>query len=394
VTFSLSAIVAAISVVIWLYLFFLRGAFWRLRKFDDDGGKFAAAEKFPRVCAIVPARNEAPTIGATVEALLRQDYPGIFSVAVVDDHSNDGTAEVASRAAVERSGGARFAIYSAEALPDGWTGKLWALNEGVRRVSEEIGSRGEAIEFFWFTDADIQHAPGALRRLVARAEQERLDLASLMVLLRSRTLPERLLIPAFVYFFLQLYPPKWVADLKSRTAGAAGGCLLIRREALQRIGGLASIRDAVIDDCALARAVKTSGGRIWLGVTRASRSLRDYSHFAEIRNMIARTAFTQLRYSGFILLLTIIGLLLTYVAPVTLLFTGNAFSRALATLSCCLMAASFFPTVRYYRVSPFWVLTLPVIALFYAHATVLSAIRYWLGRGGQWKGRAQAPSRM
>jgi hopene-associated glycosyltransferase HpnB len=409
VSISFGAAVGVLCTGVWIYLVFFRGAFWRLANFDDDHRAISTVPQFPRVCAVVPARNEAATIGVTVAALLQQDYPGTFHVVVVDDHSDDGTANVAKRIAAENGGEGRFAVYSAAPLPQGWTGKLWALNEGVRVVCSQPGQQpqgsadsalryrfgakgGEVAEYLWFTDADVQHAPDTLRRLVARAEDDHLDLASLMVLLRARTFPEKLLIPAFVYFFLQLYPPQWIANPKSRTAGAAGGCLLIRSSALQRIGGPAAIRDALIDDCTLARAVKNAGGRLWMGVTRASASLRGYRSFAEIRDMIARTAFTQLRYSASLLILTIVALFLTYIAPVALLFAGTPISRILGVLSCVLMAASFLPTVRYYRLSPTWVLPLPLTAVFYAQATLLSAVRFWLGHGGQWKGRAQAPS--
>jgi hopene-associated glycosyltransferase HpnB len=401
VTLSAPFVVGVLSAGIWVYLFFFRGAFWRLTDFDDDRRTIPAELTFPRVCAIVPARNEAPTIARTVSSLFEQDYPGEFSVVIVDDHSDDGTAQNASEAAarvaniaggVGAGGGTeRFAVYSAEALQSGWTGKLWALNQGVSHVLAEAGQRGEPIDFFWFTDADIEHAPDTLRRLVARCESDRLDLASLMVLLRARTLPEKLLIPAFVYFFLQLYPPRWIADPNARTAGAAGGCLLIRGSALQRIGGLAAIRDALIDDCTLARAVKHTGGRLWMGVTHSSASLRDYRSFGEIRDMIARTAFTQLRYSAALLALTVVGLLLTYFAPVALLFSRNTSAWMLGLVTCCLMICSYVPTVYYFRLVPARALFLPLAAMFYAQATMLSAIRFWRGRGGQWKGRSQAP---
>ena len=399
-TISFGAAVGVVCAGVWIHLFFFRGGFWRVWMFDDDRGQVPVPQQFPPVIAIVPARNEAATIGLTVVALLKQEYPGSLRVVMVDDHSDDGTGrvaaknaeEVAALAATENRGIAEFAIYSAATLPSGWTGKLWALNEGVRCASQGEQKREESAEFYWFTDADVEHAPDTLRRLVSRAKTDKLDLASLMVLLRARSFPEKILIPAFLYFFLQLYPPKWIADRASHTAGAAGGCLLIRREALQRIGGLAAIRDAMIDDCALARAVKNSGGRIWMGVTRASISLRDYASFTEIRDMIARTAFTQLHYSALLLLLTMVGLGLTYLAPVALFFVGGTPARALGVLSYVTMASSFLPAVRYYRLSPAWVLLLPATALFYAWATLLSAVRYWLGKGGQWKGRAQAPS--
>ncbi len=276
-------------------------------------------------------------------------------------------------------------VVTASALPAGWTGKLWALNEGV------VTAAAEAPAFYWFTDADITHAPDTLRRLVARAEQNNLDLASFMVLLQAKTLPERALIPAFLYFFLMLYPPRWIADEDLSTAGAAGGCILLRREALDRIGGLASIRGEVIDDCALARAVKESGGRVWMGLTRESASLRAYGTFGEIRDLIARTAFTQLRYSALFLAGTLAGMFLTYLAPVMLLFVHDSTAKLLGLLAWLLMTLSFLPTVRFYRLSPAWAPLLPLTALFYSYATWLSAARYWMGKGGLWKGRAQAP---
>jgi hopene-associated glycosyltransferase HpnB len=226
--------------------------------------------------------------------------------------------------------------------------------------------------------------------LVARAEQNKLDLASFMVLLQAKTLPERALIPAFLFFFLKLYPPRWTADANSSTAGAAGGCLLLRRESLERLGGFPAIRSEVIDDCALARAVKRSGGKIWMGLTRASVSLRAYRSFSEIRDMIARTAFTQLRYSTLLLAGTLAGMFFTYLAPVALLFVHDPAPRILGLTTWLLMSVSFLPTARFYRVSPVWAPLLPLTALFYSYSTWLSAVRYWLGHGGQWKGRSQA----
>ena len=377
----ISLFVAAIPLAIWLYLFYARGNFWRLR---EDKIEPSPLENWPRVVTIVPARDEAETISRTVSALAKQDYPGKFSIIVVDDHSEDGTAALARHAAEESGAAGRITIHPASELPPGWTGKLWALNEGIRAAKDQ------AAEFIWFADADVAHAPDTLRRLVYRAEKESLDLASLMVLLPVKTFPERLLIPPFLYFFLMLYPPRWIADPKARTAGAAGGCILLRRDALERIGGIAAIRGEVIDDCALAGAVKESGGKIWMGLTRASVSLRGYGSFAEIRDMIARTAFTQLRYSFPLLLATLIGLAATYLLAWILFFTAHGISWLLADVTISLMTATFLVTVRFYRLSPLWALTLPVAAAFYGAATCLSAVRYWLGRGGQWKGRAQA----
>jgi hopene-associated glycosyltransferase HpnB len=382
---SAAILTAAISLAIWIYLVFARGWFWRLRAFDNDQTIVVPLNRWPRIIAVVPARNEAETIGRVVAALVRQDYPGEFSIVVADDHSEDGTAELARRSGAECGASERISIHTAAPLPAGWTGKLWALNEGVTQAAKD------APEFYWFTDADVVHALDTLRRLVARGESGKLDLASLMVILQTRTLPERALIPPFLYFFLELYPPSWIADADARAAGAAGGCILLRRSALERIGGLARIRGEVIDDCTLAQAVKKSGGRIWMGLTRMSVSLRAYGSFGEIRDMIARTAFTQLRYSAPALLGTLVGMSFTYIAPVVVLFARDSIAHILGAAAWTLMSMSFLPTVRFYRLSPFWAPLLPLAATFYSHATWLSAVRYWHGRGGEWKGRAQAP---
>jgi hopene-associated glycosyltransferase HpnB len=377
-------LIATIPLLIWLYLFFARGNFWQLQEDTSEG---TPLPHWPPVVIIVPARNEAELIARSVTSVAKQAYPGEFSVIVVDDHSDDSSAALALGAARESGGARRFTVHSATDLPPGWTGKLWGMNEGV------LAAADHAPEFFWFTDADIEHAPGTLRRLVVRAENDSLDLASLMVLLQAKSFPERLLIPSFLYFFLMLYPPRWIEDPDSRTAGAAGGCILLRRTALERIGGMAAIRNEVIDDCSLARAVKKSGGKIWMGLTRASVSLRSYGSFAEIRDLIARTAFTQLRYSNFLLIATLLALFVAYILPWISFCAGDDPAWFLAGTALCLMAVSFGATVRFYNLSFFWALTLPIAAAFYAYSTCVSALRYWLGRGGQWKGRSQTPQK-
>ena len=403
--------VSFISLASWLYLAVARGGFWRLRPFDDDSSKHESASTWPSVVAVIPARNEAASIRKSVSSLLQQNYPGEFSVIVVDDHSEDGTAQLAQQAAIDLNAESRIQIRSATPLPLGWTGKLWALNEGVNYATAK--SRGAALSrvesrellrpssatpstsatpYYWFTDADIIHAPDTLGRLVARAERDQLDLTSLMVLLQAKTPPERALIPAFLFFFLKLYSPTWIANPKAKTAGAAGGCILLRSEALQRIGGLSAIRTEVIDDCALAQAVKRTGGKIWMGLTRRSVSLRTYNTFSEIRDMIARTAFTQLRYSPALLLATVAGMLLTYIAPVALLFARNPTTQIFAACSWALMSLLYLPTLRFYRLSPLWAPLLPAVAAFYSYGTILSALRFYQGRGAQWKGRSQAVS--
>lgn len=381
---SATFIIGFLSLAIWAVLLFARGGFWRLREFDADHQNIPAPIVWPSVLAIVPARNEAATIDRSIASLVRQGYAGEFRVIVVDDHSVDGTAEIALRSARENNALARVNVQSASPLPPGWTGKLWAISEGLKSADAVPPA------YYWFTDADILHSSDTLQRLVGCAEASALELTSLMVLLQAKTLPERALIPAFLYFFLQLYPPRWIADSRARTAGAAGGCILLRADALKKIGGLAAIRGEVIDDCALAKCVKRAGGRIWMGVTRSSVSLRTYDHWGELREMIARTAFTQLRYSALVLIATLLGLLLTYLAPVFLLFSHNPQSRLLGFAALALMTISYLPTVRFYRLSPLWAFTLPFAALFYFHATCLSALRFWLGRGGQWKGRSAA----
>jgi hopene-associated glycosyltransferase HpnB len=381
-------IVAGISLAIWVVLTFFRTAFWQVRAFDADIDGEASLSQWPRVVAVVPARNEAQTIARCVESLVRQDYPGEFELIVVDDHSEDGTGALA-RSAVESAGEARrVTILEAMDLPSGWTGKLWAEQQGISNAASSHP------EYYWFTDADIVHAPDTLRRLVARSENQRLDLTSLMVLLQAKTLPEKLLIPAFLYFFLMLYPPKRIADRKSKTAGAAGGCILLRREALERVGGISAIRAEVIDDCALAQVVKRSGGALWMGLTLRSISLRSYSTFPEIRDLIARTAFTQLGYSAAVLIATMLGMLVTYSAPVVFAFQTQPVVWRIGLAAWALMTLTYLPTVRFYGLSPLWAPGLTFAAIFYSYATCVSAARYWMGRGGQWKGRSQAPVKL
>ena len=383
----LAIILAAFSLCIWVVLTFFRGGFWQLARFDDDAVRHPAPASWPRIMAVLPARNEAETIGPTVQSLANQQYLGDFRIIVVDDHSEDATAELAHQAAKSAGAADRVAISCAAGLEPGWTGKLWALQQGIERAGET------APDYFWFTDADIVHAPDTLERLVSRAENNHLDLVSLMVLLQAKTFPEKLLIPPFLYFFLKLYPPKWIASAKSRMAGAAGGCILLRPSALGRMGGMAAIRQEVIDDCALARAVKRCDGSLWMGLTRKSVSLRSYETFTEIRDLIARTAFTQLNYSIALLLGTLLGMLLTYLVPMVFAFHTQPAVWRLSLAGWALMTVTYLPTVRFYRLAPLWAPLLPLAAVFYSYSTILSAVRYWLGHGGQWKGRAQAPSK-
>ncbi|MGO8920031.1 MAG: glycosyltransferase [Stellaceae bacterium] len=372
--------VAALSLAVWLYLLLGRGWFWR----PYDGDPTPPLERWPSVAAIVPARNEAAVVGDAVVSLLAQRYAGSFRIVLVDDHSADGTAEIA-RAAAARQGKARqLLLRGAPPLPPGWTGKLWALNTGVQAVEAE----GDPPEFYLFTDADIVHSPANLAELVARAETEGRDLVSQMVLLHCGSAAERLLIPAFVFFFAMLYPFRWSNDPRRATAAAAGGCVLLRRSACRRIGGLTAIHDALIDDCALAMAVKASGGSIWLGLTRETRSVRPYPGIGDVWRMVARTAYAQLNYSPLLLAGTVLGLAVTYVAPVALIFAGGL-AAGIAGAAWAAMTLAYLPMVRFYALSPLRALLLPAAASVYLAATVDSARRYWQGAGGEWKGRVE-----
>lgn len=373
---------AAVSLAAWAWLLVGRGGFWRAaeRLGEADG---AAAGQWPPVTAVVPARNEAGVIGRALRALASQDYPGRLAIIVVDDGSTDGTA-AAARAA---PGGRGSEIVQGSPPPTGWTGKLWALDQGIARAAPDS-------RYLWLTDADIVHAPDALRRLVAKAEAGRLDLVSVMARLRCETAWEKLLIPAFVFFFQKLYPFSRVNDAASPTAAASGGCVLLSRQALARIGGLAAIRGELIDDCALAREVKR-GGRIWLGLADGSLSIRPYDRLADIWAMVARTAFHQLGYSTALLAATVIGMLLLYAAPPLAVLVwpahGGDVALALGVLAWLAMAVCYRPTSALYGRAWWEAALLPLAALLYTAMTVDSARRHWRGRGGMWKARAFAP---
>jgi hopene-associated glycosyltransferase HpnB len=356
-------ILGALALIIWLYLILARGGFWHFRVEAAPVG--APIDR--RVHVVIPARDEAESIGQAIRSLQSQDYAGALRIFVVDDHSSDGTTEVA-RAAGE------ITIIDSAPLPRGWTGKLWAVSQGVEAAA--------GADYLLLTDADIVHSADNVRGLVARAEAGSYDLVSYMVRLKCETLAERALIPAFVFFFLMLYPPAWIGQRDRKIAGAAGGCLLVRPAALARIGGIAAIKGELIDDCALAKRVKKSGGATWLGLTPDTHSLRNYPGFSDVSDMIARTAFTQLNHSALLLLGTVFGLLLTYVAPVV----SGAWPGWAAW---ALMTLAYLPAVRFYGLSALWALSLPAVAIFYLGATVQSAFRYWSGHGGQWKGRVQ-----
>lgn len=366
----------------WLWLLACRGGFWRADQLMTDGveSPSGSLSVLPSVAVVVPARNEADVIGAAVGSIRAQDYPGAIAIFVVDDGSSDGTA-----AAVPQAAGVRI-VKGAE-RPAGWTGKLWAVEQGL--------AAAPPADFVWLTDADIAHSPGELSMLVARAEAERLDLVSLMVRLRLETFWDRLLVPAFVFFFQKLYPFRRVNDAADRTAAAAGGSMLVRASALERIGGISAIRNELIDDCALAARIKGSGGRIHLALAATTASLRAYGSLGEIWRMVARSAFHQLRYSPWRLAGTVLGMAFFYLVPPLAVIGwpvhGNIAAAWLGAAAWTAMAWAEAPTLYRYGLSPWRGFALPLAGLLYTLMTVDSARRHWAGRGGEWKGRAHAP---
>jgi len=371
--------VGLVSVAIWLYLLAFRGGFWRIRLGGAEAAKGRISAR--SVAAVVPARNEADVVGRAVSSLLAQEFDGRLHVYLVDDDSTDATVESAQRAVEVTGAKPRLTIVRARPLPTGWTGKVWAQAEGLR------AAESFAADYFLLTDADIEHSPRVLTELVGRAETGGYDLVSLMARFSCTTWAERALIPAFVFFFFMLYPPAWVALRQRRTAAAAGGCMLVRREALERIGGMTAIRTELIDDCALAHAIKR-GGAIWLGPAQATHSLRRYSGWRDLGGMISRTAFFQLRHSMVLLVATLLGMTLTFLAPPLLVATGG-WPALWGAGAWVLMSVAYWLTLRYYGRSPLWAPLLPAVAVFYMAATVHSAVQYWRGRGALWKGRTQ-----
>jgi hopene-associated glycosyltransferase HpnB len=376
----MSLALAILAAIIWATLLFGRGFFWLMRARDESGPMLPAPAHWPDVVAVIPARDEAETIGAVIASLGRQDYRGSLSILLVDDGSADGTAAVARAA-----GGDRLVVLAARPLAAGWTGKVAALAQGVA----EIESRPSKPKYLWLTDADIAYAPDTLSLLVARAERDGLALTSLMAELKCVSAAERWLIPAFVFFFAMLYPFPWVNRPRDSVAAAAGGCMLIRREALGAVGGMASICDALIDDCALGARLKTQGP-IWLGISHRAVSLRGYATLADFARMVARSAYAQLRFSPLWLAGAVLGLALTYLAPPLLAVFGSGPARWIGLATWIGMAVAFAPIATFYKRPSLSGIALPVIAALYMAFTVFSAYEHRRGRGGMWKGRAQA----
>ena len=360
-----------VLLLVWGGMLVFRDGFWRANERDDAvPGPLA---EWPSVVAVVPARDEAEVVGAAVASLVAQDYPGAFRIVLVDDGSSDGTAAIARASA---GASERLTVLSGAPLPRGWTGKLWAVQQGIAAAG--------APDYLWLTDADIAHSPDTLRMLAGAAQPRRLALVSLMARLRCDSFAERLLVPAFVYFFQMLFPFAAV-NRTGPTAAAAGGCMFMRTEALVAAGGIVAVRGAIIDDCALGSLLKRQGA-VRLALTDRSVSLRGYGGIPAIGAMISRSAYAQLGYSPLLLAGALAGLAFVFVLPPVLALYGD-----FAALGAwALMAASFWPMLRFYGRSPLWGLALPVIALVYGWYTLMSAVQVWAGRGGLWKGRAQA----
>jgi hopene-associated glycosyltransferase HpnB len=375
----LATSVATLTAVIWSYLVLARGTFWRIRS-----AKLDARDKLGfsgGVVAVVPARNEAELIGPVVTSLLNQSVA--MPVVLVDDESTDGTADVARRASEKAGKADALTVIRSQPLPAGWTGKLWSMHQGVERA--------RALNPAWLmlADADVLHDSETVANLGLIASHGDYDLVSFMVKLHCESLAEKLLIPAFVYFFFMLYPPAWIRAPRRSTAGAAGGCMLVRAETLERAGGLAATRGALIDDCSLARLLKQHDARLWIGLTDQSQSLRRYEALSDVENMVSRTAFNQLKHSSLLLMCTIAGMVITYLAPPLLLLTRSRLAILLGAAAWAAMTMTYSTMVRYYRLNPAWALTMPLAALFYLGATMHSAVKYWNGSGGNWKGRVQ-----
>ncbi len=371
-------ILAVICAAVWVYLLCARGGYW-LGSIRDSADVLSQPAQWPAVVAVIPARNESALIEETVRSLLRQEYPGQLSVIVVDDDSSDDTAAAATRAAAGTSS-RQLKVIRGKGLSGGWTGKLWALNQGIAAADV---SRPE---YLLLTDADIVHAPDTLAWLVTHSVAGRFTLTSLMAKLRCESLAERSHVPAFIYFFQMLFPFPWVCRSNSKVAAAAGGCMLVRADALANVGGIASIRNALIDDCSLAAKLKATGP-IWLGLTDRVRSIRPYNTLADVRQMISRSAYAQLRYSPLLLIATTAGMAITFIIPVILAIFAAGLPRYLGLFTWLMMAVSFVPTLRFYRISLLWSIALPGIAALYLYYTLNSAYQYLRRRGGQWKGR-------
>ncbi|HET6390461.1 MAG TPA: glycosyltransferase [Hyphomicrobium sp.] len=375
-------VIAALSLAAWAYLVLFNGGFWLTSEREEtDGEKSSTPAIWPRVTAVIPARNEADMLPSSLTSLAAQDYPGEFSIVLVDDQSNDGTADIAQKIAATSP--RQITVISGHELPPAWTGKVWAMHQGIAAASVSKP------DYLLLTDADIAYAPGTLRSLVKSSNANGRAMTSVMAKLKCESFVEKALVPAFIFFFKMLYPFRWVNRQTAATAAAAGGCMLVERGALERAGGIAAIRGALIDDCALGKLLKTQGP-IWLGLSNNVTSLREYPALQDIRRMVARSAYAQLKYSPLLLLGTVVGMALIYLVPLVFAFFADDPANVLAVAAYLIMIFAFQPTLRFYNRSGLWALALPVIAMTYVGFTLDSAYQHRRGRGGLWKGRVQA----
>jgi hopene-associated glycosyltransferase HpnB len=377
--------IGALCLALWVYLLGARGGFWLASVRDDAALPVPAT--WPAVAAVIPARNESGFITASVKSLLEQDYQGALSIVVVDDDSDDGTGRLAREAGLAAPANRSVTVVEGHGPPPGWTGKLWAQNQGI------AAAEAAKPELLLLTDADIVHAPDTLSWLVRQSRERGTVLTSLMAKLRCESWAERIHVPAFIFFFQMLYPFQWVERPKARTAAAAGGCMLVDAKALCEAGGIESLRNDLIDDCALARRLKPRGP-IWLGLTGRVRSLRPYASLEEVRSMVSRTAYAQLHFSPLELIGTVAGMSLIFLVPPLLALFAEGPARWMGLAAYLAMALAFQPVLRFYRRSPLWGFALPAIAALYTLYTLDSAYRHLRRRGGQWKGRVHvdAPS--
>jgi len=376
---SILYLIVLLSLILWTILLFFRGEFWRADQILETD--LTDLNKWPSVAIIIPARNEEKYITTTLESLVSQKYPGNFKIIVINDNSTDNTLEV-----IKKVKDKSITVINGLPLPKGWTGKPWALKQGIELSNKKISS----LDFYLLTDADIQHSPETLKKLITKAERENLQLVSLLAILTCSVFWEKLLIPAFAFFFQKLYPFRWVNNPENSMAGAAGGCILVRRSALESAGGIDEISTEVIDDCAIGQMIKRKGS-IWLGLTKEVRSLRNYSKLSKIWAMVIRSAFVQLNYSVTNLLVTIAGMIIIYlIPPLTLawgILMGEKLLISLAVLCWTMMTIAYLPTQRFYRRRIWEALLLPLAALLYSIMTIDSAHRYLTKRHPCWKGR-------
>ena len=386
----------SLSLLAWAFLLLGRNRFWLTKESLDPGDNGDKPESWPSICAIIPARNEAEVLPETLPSVLTQDYPGKLEFYLVDDHSDDGTGTKARELAEATGQEAGFQVLEPPETPEDWTGKVWALHQGFQ------GAKRADCDLIWLTDADINHSSGILERLVSKLTSENRDAVSVMADLSTRTFPEKLLIPNFVYFFRMLYPFSRVNDRADETAAAAGGCVLFRKFLLEKAGGFRSFRNAIIDDCALARTLRDEGGNLWLGLSHMAKSIRSYGSLSEIWKTISRSAFSQLNHSFLLLFGTVIGMFLLFLVPPAWFFLGlsgliipvaginTAVAAAVAGLggaTWLTLAFSFFPILNWYDLSAYYSLMAPLGGVLYTLMTVDSALSWLRGEGGKWKGR-------